>query len=165
MHTHKRGLLWLFTLCNTALIIYLFFSHMTGSALPEQMAGESGPSAIPQLVGTWTGSNQTVSDLKGYKFWGEKTVYITEQKDRRFRGHFTYPDGTRNFFGVIYPDNKSFTWVASNSRGYNHGRILGSDQISACYVESWEQATAGCAEMARTGEPAKASPEPNKVDY
>ncbi len=158
MHTHKRGLLWLFTLGNTGLIIYLLFSHPTGSAVPEQTAGESSPSAIPQLVGTWTGSNQTVSDLKGYKYWGEKTVYITEQKDRRFRGHFTYPDGTRNFFGVIYPDNKSFTWVASNSRGYNHGRILGSDQISACYVESWEQATAGCAEMTRTGEPPKAAP-------
>ena len=49
---------------------------------------------------------------------GEKTVEITEHQDRRFRGHFTYPAGTENFFGVIYPDNISFTWVASDSKGY-----------------------------------------------
>ena len=104
---------------------------------------------IPNMVGTWKGTNLTVSDEKGYKEWGEKVVYITEQKDRRFRGTFTYPDGTKNFFGVVYPDNKSFTWVASNSRGFNHGRILGKNQIAACYVESWEQATAGCATLDR----------------
>ena len=104
---------------------------------------------IPNMVGTWKGENVTVSDLKGYKVWGEKVIYITEQKDRRFRGNFTYPDGTKNFFGVIYPDNISFTWVASNSRGFNHGRVLGKDTIGACYVESWEQATAGCATLER----------------
>lgn len=105
--------------------------------------------AIPNLVGKWVGENRTVSDKKGYKIWGEKTVEITEQQDRRFRGTFTYPDGTKNFFGVIYPDNTSFTWVASNSKGYNHGRILDADHIAACYVESGEDATAGCAELAR----------------
>ncbi len=104
---------------------------------------------IPNLIGTWSGENVTVSDEKGYKVWGEKVIHITEQKDRRFRGTFTYPDGTKNFFGVIYPDNVSFTWVASNSKGFNHGRILGENKIGACYVESWEQATAGCATLER----------------
>ncbi len=156
MGTQRHGLIWLFTLANTGLLIYLFFSYQPGASSVDQQAIET----IPNLVGTWTGSNQTVSDLKGYKYWGEKTVYITEQEDRRFRGHFTYPDGTKNFFGVIYPDNRSFTWVASNSRGYNHGRILDGDKIGACYVEAWEQATAGCAELQRTGEAPKAAPEP-----
>lgn len=105
--------------------------------------------AIPNLVGTWVGENRTVSDKKGYKIWGEKTVEITEQQDRRFRGHFTYSEGTKKFFGVIYPDNTSFTWVASDSHGYNHGRILGPDRIAACYVESGPEATAGCAELER----------------
>ena len=53
--------------------------------------------AIPNLVGTWVGENRTISDKKGYRVWGEKTVVISEQQDRRFRGHFTYPDGTKNF--------------------------------------------------------------------
>jgi hypothetical protein len=104
---------------------------------------------IPNLVGTWVGENRTVSDKKGFVVWGEKTVVITEQQDRRFRGHFTYPGGTKNFFGVIYPDNISLTWVAADSHGYNHGRILGPDRMGACYVESGADATAGCAELQR----------------
>lgn len=113
---------------------------------PGRAADEA---AIPNLVGTWVGENRTVSDKKGYKVWGEKTVEITEQQDRRFRGHFTYADGTKHFFGVIYPDNVTFTWVASDSKGYNHGRILAPDRIAACYVEAGEEATAGCADLAR----------------
>lgn len=124
-------------------VIMLLLLGAAGSACADDQK------AIPNLVGKWVGENRTVSDKKGYKIWGEKTVEITEQQDRRFRGSFTYPDGTKNFFGVIYPDNTSFTWVASNSKGYNHGRILDADHIAACYVESGEDATAGCAELAR----------------
>ena len=109
----------------------------------------SAEEAIPDLVGTWVGENRTVSDKKGYRVWGQKTIEITEQRDRRFRGHFDYPEGTVNFFGVIYPDNVSFTWVSSDSKGYNQGRILDADRISACYVEAGEDATAGCAEHLR----------------
>lgn len=116
-------------------------------------AASAAADDIPNLVGTWVGENRTVSDKKGYKIWGEKTVEITEQQDRRFRGHFTYPAGTKKFFGIIYPDNTSFTWVASDSKGYNHGRILGPDRIAACYVESGEDATAGCAELTRRKSP------------
>lgn len=104
---------------------------------------------IPNIVGSWRGENRTVSPQKGYRVWGEKTVVITDQQDRRFRGYFTYPQGTKHFFGVIYPDNTSFTWVAADSKGYNHGRILSGDLIAACYVESGPDATAGCAELAR----------------
>lgn len=103
---------------------------------------------IPSLVGTWQGENRTISDRKGLRSW-KKTIHITNQVDRRFRGHFTYSAGTKKFFGVVYPDNVSFTWVASDSKGYNHGRILGPDRIAACYVEPGEQATAGCAELTR----------------
>ncbi len=103
---------------------------------------------IPNLLGEWRGINQTVSDLKGFKEW-EKTVYITEQKDRRFRGHFEYSEGRKDFFGVIHPGNRHFTWVASDSKGYNFGRIHWRNRISACYIESWEEATAGCAILER----------------
>jgi hypothetical protein len=118
-------------------------------ALASFGSAHAEEAAIPNLVGSWVGENRTISDKKGYKVWGTKTVEITEQQDRRFRGHFTYPEGTKNFFGVIYPDNISFTWVASGSHGYNHGRILGPDRIAACYVESGPDATAGCAELER----------------
>ena len=104
---------------------------------------------IPNLIGTWSGENNTFSELKGMKTW-EKNVQITEQNDRRFKGHFTYSDGTKNFYGIIHPDNITITWVASNSRGYNIGKILDKNKISACYVESGIDATVGCAVLSRT---------------
>ena len=103
---------------------------------------------IPNLIGTWEGVNKTLSELRGYKTW-EKKVEITEQKDRRFKGTFSYTDGTKNFFGVIHPDNLTITWVASNSRGYNLGKLLSKNRLSACYVESGIDATAGCADLER----------------
>ena len=103
---------------------------------------------IPNLKGTWVGKNNTLSDQRGFRTW-EKKVEIIEQKDRRFKGTFSYTDGTKDFFGVIHPDNETFTWVAANSRGYNIGRILEDNRISACYVESGIDATAGCADLTR----------------
>lgn len=130
-------ILWLLVLVNTvSLGCYYYVNYIKAKE-------------IPNLVGTWKGQNLTVSDLKGYKTWDNKVVTITEQQDRRFRGTFNYPDGTKNFFGVIYPDNKSFTWVSGNSHGFNHGRILDKDKIGACYVETSEQATVGCATLER----------------
>lgn len=104
--------------------------------------------AIPNLVGTWSGENHTISDQKGLKTW-KKTINVTEQTDRRFRGFFEYSAGRKDFFGVIYPDNETVTWVAADSRGYNHGRLLGPDRLTACYVESGIDATAGCADLTR----------------
>ena len=103
---------------------------------------------IPNLIGKWIGINNTFSELKGMKSW-EKKVNIFEQMDRRFKGKFTYSGGTKNFYGIIHPDNTTITWVASDSRGYNIGKIMGENKISACYIESGIDATVGCAELMR----------------
>ncbi len=103
---------------------------------------------IPNIVGTWVGVNKTLSEQRGFRTW-EKKVEILEQKGRRFKGTFSYTDGTKNFFGVIHPDNVTVTWVASNSRGYNLGKLLDKNRLSACYVESGIDATAGCADLER----------------
>ena len=103
---------------------------------------------IPNIVGTWIGVNKTISEQRGFRTW-EKKVEIIEQKGRRFKGTFSYTDGTKNFFGVIHPDNLTITWVASNSRGYNIGKLLTKNRLSACYVESGIDATAGCADLKR----------------
>ena len=110
--------------------------------------GVSSQEPIPNLVGTWMGVNKTLSEQRGFRSW-EKKVEILEQKDRRFKGTFSYTDGTKNFFGVIHPDNQTITWVASNSRGYNMARLLDTNLMSACYIESGIDATAGCAELKR----------------
>jgi hypothetical protein len=131
--------------CTAALALAAVLAALSGATAERARAAED----IPNLVGTWVGENRTVSHTKGFRDWGTKTVVITEQQDRRFRGHFTYHKGTKNFIGVIYPDDTSFTWVAPDSKGYNHGRILDADRIGACYMEPGEEATAGCADLVR----------------
>ena len=123
--------------------IYSFFSLMAIS-FNNAYASET----IPNITGTWIGENKTISEQRGFRTW-EKKVEIIEQKGRRFKGTFSYTDGTKNFFGVIHPDNKTITWVASNSRGYNLGKLLTKNRLSACYVESGIDATAGCADLIR----------------
>ena len=126
------------------IIIYSFFVFMFLNSNNAHSSDED----IPNIVGTWIGENKTISEQRGFRTW-EKKVEIIEQKGRRFKGTFSYTDGTKNFFGVIHPDNLTITWVASNSRGYNLGRLLTKNRLSACYVESGIDATAGCADLTR----------------
>ncbi|MBI1650774.1 hypothetical protein [Hyphomicrobium sulfonivorans] len=106
---------------------------------------------IPNLVGVWGGTNETVAD--GFKLKSSpRTVHITEQTDRRFRGHFDYAGGHKEIFGIIFPDNVSFAWVATISKGQVQGRILSPNHIAACYIESGPEATAGCSDLKRTAE-------------
>ena len=125
-------------------ILKFFIVSITLIANFESLSAEK----IPSLVGTWVGKNNTLSEQRGFRTW-EKKVEILEQKDRRFRGTFSYTDGTKNFFGIIHPDNQTLTWVAANSRGYNMGKLLDKNRMSACYVESGIDATAGCADLTR----------------
>ena len=125
------------------IIIYSFFAFIfinTNNA--------NSPEDIPNIIGTSIGENKTISEQRGFRTW-EKKVEIIEQKGRRFKGTLSYTDGTKNFYGVIHPDNLTITWVASNSRGYNIGKLLTKNRLSACYVESGIDATAGCADLTR----------------
>ncbi len=128
--------------------LLVFLAPLSAIADNHSADNHNEMSDIPDLVGKWSGKNNTVSGKKGY-LTRDKNIEITEQKGRRFKGTYSYSEGTVNFFGVIYPDNKSFTWVSHGSRGYNHGRILSNNQISACYIEAGLDATAGCAELTR----------------
>ena len=125
------------------IIIYSFFAFVFINSNNAYSSED-----IPNIVGTWIGVNKTISEQRGFRTW-EKKVEIIEQKGRRFKGTFSYTDGTKNFFGVIHPDNLTITWVASNSRGYNLGKLLTKNRLSACYVESGIDATAGCADLIR----------------
>ena len=103
---------------------------------------------VPNLVGTWTGTTDSVSVKFGMRT-RERTVHITEQTDRRFRGYFDYEAGRKDFFGIVFPDNTSFAWVSTTSKGDVQGRILAADHIAACYVEAGPEATAGCSDLTR----------------
>ncbi len=113
---------------------------------------------IPSIKGSWTGENLKLNERKGYTSV-KKTIHITEQKDRRFHGYFDYVSGgvktRKNFFGIIYPDNETLSWVAADSKGYVHGRIHSEDRVSVCYIETGPAATVGCADMKRVAKQAQ----------
>jgi len=113
-------------------------------------AGGALAGDMPDLVGTWSGKTDSIGDIYGLRT-RERTVHITEQTDRRFRGYFVYEAGRKDFFGIVFPDEVSFSWVSPTSKGEVHGRILAPDHIAACYIEPGEQATAGCSDLTRTG--------------
>lgn len=104
---------------------------------------------IPNLVGTWSGKNNTVGDAFGLRT-RDRTVHITEQTDRRFRGYFDYDGGHKDIFGIVFPDNVSFAWTSTKSKSSVQGRILSPDHIAACYIEGGPDATAGCSDLTRT---------------
>jgi hypothetical protein len=118
---------------------------LTAAAAPlPSAADDDGPS----LVGTWSGHTKSIGDIYGLRT-RDRTVHITEQTDRRFRGYFTYEGGHRDFFGVVFPDDKSFAWTSTAAKGVTEGRILGGDHIAACYIEPGAEATAGCSDLTR----------------
>ena len=118
---------------------------MAGAAAPlPSSASDEGPS----LVGTWSGHTDSIGDIYGLRT-RDRTVHITEQTDRRFRGYFVYEGGRRDFFGVVFPDNTSFAWTSTAAKAVTEGRILGDDHIAACYIEPGAEATAGCSDLTR----------------
>ncbi len=124
-------------------------SHHVAAALLLIVASGARADDAPSMIGTWSGKTNTIGDIYGLRT-RDRTVHITEQTDRRFRGYFVYEAGRKDFFGIVFPDNVSFAWVSPTSKGEVHGRILGPDHIAACYVEAGEQATAGCSDLTRT---------------
>jgi len=114
-------------------------------------AGPAAADEIPNMVGTWSGKNNTIGEKFGLRT-RDRTVHITEQTDRRFRGYFDYDDGHKDIFGIVFPDNVSFAWTSPTSKASVQGRILAPDHIAACYIEGGPEATAGCSDLKRTSD-------------
>jgi hypothetical protein len=127
-----------------------------------QAAENDGPPpdpAIPSMIGTWTGRNDTIGDIYGLRS-RPRTVQITEQTDRRFRGYFTYEGGRVDFFGIVFPDNISFAWTSPQSKSTVQGRLMPGERFAACYIEAGAEATAGCSDLTRTSTTPVIAPRP-----
>ena len=103
---------------------------------------------IINLIGIWECINKSYSTEKGYRTW-KKKIRIFEQKERIFKGNFTYADGEKNFLGTIRKNNKNFYWVSPESKGYIHGEILNINTIEICYTEAYKGAAVGCSILKR----------------
>jgi len=64
----SQFLLWFLLIINSIAIACIYYSNRAEKVDRNQQ--------IPNLVGRWSGENVTLSDLKGYKIWGEKVVHI-----------------------------------------------------------------------------------------
>jgi hypothetical protein len=99
---------------------------------------------VPDLVGNWTGSQNTyIAENGSYKLFENQStsLVITEQKDRLFTGYVTYPsDGkviVENLAGAISLDNKTF-YVGESNEGYDIGTIISDDEIELIYLADGE---------------------------
>ncbi len=98
----------------------------------------------PDLRGLWKGQNDTVSVKEGYRH-RDKSINITDQEGRRFKGTVDYSDGTNSFVGVIRGDNKTLIWADIGEDGHVFGTLLNPGVMEACYVNTGAAAVAGCA--------------------
>ena len=99
---------------------------------------------IPNLVGNWTGTQNTyVAEDGSYKLLENEStsLAITEQKNRLFTGYVTYPsDGkviVEYLAGAIGLDSKTF-YVSEMNEGYDFGTIISEDEIELIYLADGE---------------------------
>lgn len=99
---------------------------------------------VPNLVGNWTGSQNTyVAENGSYKLFENQStsLVITEQKDRLFTGYVSYPSDGKEIVeylaGAIVLDNKTF-YVGEMNEGYDIGTIISDDEIELIYLADGE---------------------------
>jgi hypothetical protein len=99
---------------------------------------------VPNLIGNWTGSQNTyVAENGSYQLYENEStsLVITEQKDRLFTGYVTYPSNgeviVENLAGAIGLDNKTY-YVAESKEGYDFGTIISDDEIEHIYLADGE---------------------------
>jgi len=99
---------------------------------------------VPDLVGNWTGSQNTyIAENGSYKLFENQStsLVITEQKDRLFTGYVTYPSEGKviveHLAGAISLDNKTF-YVGESNEGYDIGTIISDDEIELIYLADGE---------------------------
>lgn len=102
----------------------------------------------PNLQGEWRGYTAQITKDTDYRAY-ENVINITDQNGRRFEGTVKHAGGTENFIGVIRSNNKTFYWVDTSDDGKVFGKVLGADVIETCYLDSGEDAVAGCSILTR----------------
>lgn len=96
-------------------------------------------SAIPSLIGTWTGPMQTYDEGTGFSDFGNVPIslVITEQKGRIFAGSLQFVvNGSRistPIAGVIGRDGRTFS-LMERSYGYATGELVADDGIEMTWM-------------------------------
>jgi len=116
----------------------------TQPAAPATTPTPTAP-AIPNIIGTWTGTMQSYDEGTGFTDNpGENlSIVVTEQQGRIFSGNMIYPmNGTEkseDIAGTIGRDGRTLTLVEKN--GYSSGIIVSDNEIELTYMRDGLQFT------------------------
>jgi PBP1b-binding outer membrane lipoprotein LpoB len=118
----------------------------TAPVVPVSTATVSGAPAtapaIPNLVGTWSGTANAYDEGIGYSSYnnGTITMVVTEQQGRIFSGNFVFTSNGNTstslpMAAAIGSDGRTFQLVEKD-HGYTSGEILPGNTIELIYCDS-----------------------------
>lgn len=92
--------------------------------------------AVPNIVGTWKGDSDGLSEKYGW-VTGPVTLVVSEQRGRSFRANITYPSEkggtqTESLVGTLTPDSKNVLLAGDDTI---HIAVLQGNTLDACYLE------------------------------
>jgi len=101
--------------------------------------------ALPNLVGNWTGTSRGYVEASGYQAGAEVIrINIIEQTDRLFKGHLSFPVNgtvtTKEFAGVLDADGKTIETVEYPS-GFSDGLVISTDEIELIFRDQANPST------------------------
>jgi hypothetical protein len=114
----------------------------TSATAPAGTSAAPAPApntAIPNLVGNWTGTMVGYDQSIGFSDYPNTTMtmVVTEQQGRIFNGHLRIfwkgKELNPGIAGVIGADGKTFSMVEQDN-GYTFGTIVSKDEIELTYL-------------------------------
>lgn len=102
--------------------------------------------AVPDLLGTWSGTSTGYLDLSGYEVFNDTlTMKVTGQDGYFFTGELSFPalNGsmqTKEFAGVVGTDGKTIETI-EYSGGFSDGLILSADEIELIFRDEANPST------------------------
>jgi len=114
----------------------------TSATAPAGTSATPAPAtntAIPNLVGNWTGPMLGYDEGTGFSDYQNKTMtmVIAEQHGRIFSGYVQFfwngKEHATGIAGVIGTDGRTFSMVEKDS-GYTFGTILANNEIELTYL-------------------------------
>ena len=121
-------------------------------------ASAAAQNAVPDLVGTWTGTSESIVLTAGNPHHPGKakgprlsnvpfTLVIEKQDGRRFYGTFSSAKQKETVIAVI---GRNGTIYMVDDDGYNFGTVLAPNRMELCYMkQSPRGRVASCTEMAK----------------
>jgi len=115
------------------------------SATPSTLPAAVTTTAIPDVIGIWTGMTYGHSQTEGFRQHDKSRYNISKQVGYAFSGSKEYirGDGTtyyENLSGIV--SNSGEISMADNPRGYSFGKFTGPDTMELHYVEDGPEAKA-----------------------